>query len=275
MPASEHPHLYRPPAGHPLQPYVQSIFRVSGELPYRRETLLPRGTVELLFNLGETMRATGLLPETYVAVEGAAWVSGLKTRPYTVLPPKRGMYLVGVNLCVEACQGLLPLSPGEVVNREAHDPPGAAELRLLGEQLHEAGRFEAQCALLMRWLAARMRPVRGADAARDACALLRRSPAQHAARDTAKALAMSPRHLRRLMGEHVGIGPAEYVRLTRFIDSMHRMEAPGRTLTEIAVAAGYFDQAHFCRDFRSFAGMTPQEYRGRFNGRVVGQILAE
>jgi AraC-like DNA-binding protein len=275
MPPPDHPSLYRPPAGHPLQPYVQSIFRVCGELPFRQETLLPRGTVDLVFNLGETVRATGLVPEAYVAHEGDAWVSGLKTRPYTVLPPRSGMHLIGVNLCAETCGGLLPVPPAEIINREAHDPPGAARLRLLAEQLHDTERFAEQCALLMRWLATVLRPVRGADAARDACALLRRTPAQNAARATAKALAVSPRHLRRIMGEHVGIGPAEYVRLTRFVDSMYRMEAPGQTLTRVALAAGYFDQAHFCRDFRSFAGMTPQEYRGRANGVVVGQIIAE
>jgi AraC-like DNA-binding protein len=265
---------YRPPAGHPLEPSIQYIFRVREPNPYRQEIVLPKGNVDLLFNLGEPVHGAGLVAEEYVSGEGDAWLGGLKTRPYRVLP-QGSMDLLGVSLNAEACAGLLPLSPAEVLNLEAHDLPATAGLRSLGEQLYDTPLFADQCALLLRWLMARLRPLRGADTVRHACALLRTGPAQDAVRTTAKALAVSPRHLRRMVSEHVGIGPAEYVRLARFIGAMHRMAKPGGTLTQVAYEAGYYDQAHFCRDFRSFAGMTPQEYRARANGPVVGHIVAE
>jgi AraC-like DNA-binding protein len=264
---------FRPPAGHPLEPYVLSIFRVRTDHPPRHEVILPKGNVDLLFNLGDVVASEGLQPEPYVVREGSGWVSGLKTQPYSVLPRGR-MYLVGISLRAEACAGLLPLSPGEVLNREAHGLPSSAGLGDMGERLYDAESFADQCALLTPWLLARMRPLRGADAVRHACALLRRAPSDEAVRSTARALAVSPRHLRRMVGEHVGIGPAEYVRLARFIDAMHRMRAPRRTLTQVALDAGYYDQAHFCREFRAFAGMTPQEYRAS-RGPVPGHVVRD
>ncbi len=264
---------YRPPAGHPLEPCVQYIFRVRQGHPFLRETILPKGNVDLLFNLGEPVVGTGMERDAQVAEEGAAWVGGLKMRPYEVHWQGR-VDLLGVSLRAEACAGLLPLSPAELVNRDADQLPPAAGLRTLGEQLHDTPAFADQCSLLVRWLTARLRPLRGTDAVQHACALLRRSRGEDAVRATAKALAVSPRHLRRMMGEHVGIGPAEYVRLARFIRAMHQVPAPGRTLTQIAHAVGYYDQAHFCRDFRSFGGMTPQEYRDRANGPVPGHLYA-
>ena len=263
---------WRPPAGHPLEPCIQYVFRVRGATPYRHETVLPKGNVDLLFNFGETVVGAGLAAEPYVARPGAAWVGGLKTRPYSV-HPQGSMDLLGVSLHAEACAGLIPLSPGEILNLEAHDLPASAGLGALGEQLHDAATFPDQCALLVRWLTARLRPPRGADLVRHACGLLRRSRAEDAVRATARQLAVSERHLRRLMDRHVGIGPAEYVRLSRFIHTLHRMTSPRGTLTEIGLEAGYYDHAHFCRDFRAFSGMTPQEYRARPAGPTVGHIV--
>ncbi len=266
--------VYQPPAGHPLEGSVLSIFRCRAETPYRHETILPKGNVDLLFNLGEPVHGAGLQAEPYIATQGSAWVAGLKTRPYSV-HPQAAMDLVGISLRADACAGLLPLSPGEIINLEVHGLSATAGLAGITEQLYDISTFDEQCAFLMRWLMGRLHPVRGADLVRHACALLRRSRAEDAVRETAKSMAVSPRHLRRLLDQHVGVGPAEYVRLSRFIDSLHRMASPRRTLTEIALSAGYYDQAHFCRDFRSFAGMTPQEYRAQAGGPVVGHILKE
>ena len=32
------------------------------------------------------------------------------------------------------------------------------------------------------------------------------------------------------------------------------------TLTDLALKLGYYDQAHFIHDFKSFSGMTPKKY---------------
>jgi AraC-like DNA-binding protein len=46
------------------------------------------------------------------------------------------------------------------------------------------------------------------------------------------------------------------VRLRKVIDTYD----PATNLTEAALTAGYFDQAHFIKDFRSFTGQSPQEF---------------
>jgi AraC-like DNA-binding protein len=43
-------------------------------------------------------------------------------------------------------------------------------------------------------------------------------------------------------------------------------------LTEVALAAGFYDQSHFIRCFRKFAGMTPSKFR---EACVVGTSSAE
>lgn len=58
---------------------------------------------------------------------------------------------------------------------------------------------------------------------------------------------------------HCTIG--EYVRRRRIDYACRQLSTPDVSLTEIALAAGFFDQSHFARTFKSQIGLTPNEYR--------------
>ena len=62
--------------------------------------------------------------------------------------------------------------------------------------------------------------------------------------------------------EQVGITPKVYCRIRRFQRAV-TMATRGRQVewTRVALDCGYFDQAHFIHDFRSFAGLTPSAYQ--------------
>lgn len=59
----------------------------------------------------------------------------------------------------------------------------------------------------------------------------------------------------------VGLTPKAAARVLRFDRAMALLAEPGhRSLTSIALACGYYDQAHFNRDFRELAGCSPREW---------------
>ena len=76
--------------------------------------------------------------------------------------------------------------------------------------------------------------------------------------------AMSVRSLQRLFAGYVGVSPKRVLARYRLQDAAAAIDA-GEVddLAGLAAALGWFDQAHFSRDFRSVVGVTPSAYLQR------------
>jgi AraC-like DNA-binding protein len=87
------------------------------------------------------------------------------------------------------------------------------------------------------------------------------------AEQLAEAGRLSLRSLHRLFERWVGVGPKWVVRRSRVQDAADRV-ARGEHVDWAALAQemGYYDQAHFIRDFRAQVGMTPAAYARRCLG---------
>ena len=75
------------------------------------------------------------------------------------------------------------------------------------------------------------------------------------------AASVSGNHLATQFKSHVGVTPKRLARIYRFA----RLIVSAGTLrsvdwSELAQTAGYFDQAHFSREFKDFTGYTPTGY---------------
>jgi AraC-like DNA-binding protein len=74
-------------------------------------------------------------------------------------------------------------------------------------------------------------------------------------------IGMSQRRVAQLFHEQVGVSPKTFHRVRRFQHTLARLRGVQRAdWADLAVACGYYDQAHLSRDFRQIAGMTPSAY---------------
>jgi AraC-like DNA-binding protein len=72
---------------------------------------------------------------------------------------------------------------------------------------------------------------------------------------------LSKRPLQQLFNEYVGVGPKWVINRYRLHEVIERMAAQGPvSWTELALELGYFDQAHFIRDFKALVGCSPAAY---------------
>lgn len=71
----------------------------------------------------------------------------------------------------------------------------------------------------------------------------------------------SPRHFIELFHSAVGLTPKHFYRVQRFSSTLARLaRSSDAKLADVALAAGYADQAHFSREFRELAGVAPSAY---------------
>ena len=94
-----------------------------------------------------------------------------------------------------------------------------------------------------------------------AAKLLHQTKGDYRIAELADSCRMSMRQLERGFKSVVGTSPKNFARTLRFERAQRRlMFEPDADLTSLAMECGYFDQAHFIKDFKAFSGSTPSQY---------------
>jgi len=68
---------------------------------------------------------------------------------------------------------------------------------------------------------------------------------------------LSQRALQRLFREYVGVSPKWVLQRYRLLEAAERLAAGETDGARVAHELGYFDQAHFIRDFKAIVGRSP------------------
>jgi AraC family transcriptional regulator len=77
----------------------------------------------------------------------------------------------------------------------------------------------------------------------------------------ARATGVHPISLARAFHKAYGESPGAYQRRLRIEFACRELSSSRKTLAEIAIEAGFYDQSHFTRTFRRLVGITPARYR--------------
>jgi AraC-like DNA-binding protein len=243
-----------------LRPFVECLWAVSDRRRRAKraaERVVPDGCPELIVHLGDPFARW---TSGRWVVQPRAFLAGTLTRPWLLRAGPR-VSTVSVRLRAGAAPALFRLSMADASDREVPltDLVGRSAAGSLLRGLRRArttgGRFRAAS----EWLAARLAeaPPRG-DGARDAVDLIVKGRGRVRIDDVAWSLGWSRRRMQRAFARDLGIPPKLYARIVRLNAVLATLDAKERArAVDLALDAGYFDQAHLLRDFRILAGRTP------------------
>jgi AraC-like DNA-binding protein len=77
---------------------------------------------------------------------------------------------------------------------------------------------------------------------------------------------LSERYIQKLFLNYVGITPKSFFSVQRFNKSLGLVRKANTSLTNIAYECGYYDQAHFIKEFKSYTGLTPSQLSNAIAG---------
>ena len=78
--------------------------------------------------------------------------------------------------------------------------------------------------------------------------------------DIAHEVCLGIKQFERTFSKYVGVNPKKFASIVRFQNVIQINSKNKRTLSQIAVDNGYYDQSHFIHDFKSLTGLTPKAF---------------
>ena len=81
--------------------------------------------------------------------------------------------------------------------------------------------------------------------------------------DLVKRSRISQAHFERRFSKILGCSPIEYLVRIRIRAARDLLEQTDRTITDIALAVGFYDHSHFTKTFKQLLSCTPFHYRKR------------
>jgi AraC-like DNA-binding protein len=244
----------------PISNYITAIWETASP-GISRETILPQGVVELVFNLADKMQ--GVLPHRKnMVIAPDYFIQGWNTHIVDVHYTGR-QQLFGIRLqpyMVKPLLGILPSESKDTLIDLSLIKPG---FKNLWQQLCEATGFMERVNIIEKKFPSLSHNI--CSRTQYFCNVFA-SPGQHqfgSIDELSKQVCYSSRQLNRKARDLFGVSAEELGMHKKFRTAVELMHSSHRPLTDVALEAGFYDQAHFCRIFKNFTGLTAKQYQSQ------------
>lgn len=227
---------------------------------HKTETVLPDGTLEIVFNLADRFRR--FHPDGRVELQPGTIIVG-QMRRFVKIQPTGRVDLFGVRFHTAGAYHHFRCPLSELTDKIVEPRAIFGDLfRCLEQQILDARSTVDRVGIIEKLLLDSLRhpgpSEKVVEAVKDHISV---NNGVVSIRETARYFGVSQRQLERHFLEMVGVSPKFYsrvIRLQSIISAFRGTDA--RDLLGLALRYGYYDQSHFVREFAEFSGKSPTTF---------------
>jgi AraC-like DNA-binding protein len=252
-----------------LKDVVRYFWEVDRDDPYSlRETIIPKGNVEIIFNLYPETAIDGVVGDLPLRVP-RCFISGFHTVPIHLKVPGRQRFF-GVYIHPAAFRKLFKVTVIDFANKCIDLTLVDSTMNSLWHKLAEEKSFDDRTRVFSSWLMLRL-PSTSRHEMLFNDFLSCHSRAMPVT-ELSRWLCYSPRHLSRKLQALTGMNLEQTLLYKKYLQGIELIHHSQHSLSEIAHECSFSDQAHFSRTFKSYARLSPNEYRS-LKSHISGHIF--
>lgn len=256
------PQIFEPSSE--LKEFVKCYWNLEGnkENTPTRNTIVPDGTMKLIFHYGDTYRHHLKNGETIILPK--CFLIGQLTQPYIVEP----LGITGSFVVRFHPNGFLPFTTTPIKNMENTAVPidklFGNEGKEIGENILNARDTSERINLIEPFLLKRLTDKKTIDAiVKSTIETILEANGKFTVNEFSQKMNINRRQLARKFSSAIGLSPKQLSKTIRIQTALKSLLVNDTTsLTDLAYENEYFDQAHFIKDFKEFTGVTPKEFYG-------------
>ena len=247
-----------------LTEFVKRYWTLDGEkenIPLKN-TIIPDGTMKLIFHYGDTYKHHSQNGE--ITILPKCFLIGQLTKPYVIEPAgKTGSFVVQFKP-----NGFLPFSTIPIKEMENKAVPldklfGQDGIKLGNQILNSISTFK-RIQIIETFLFKKLADKKTIDnVVKSTVETIFNGNGQFSVNEFSKRNNINRRQLARKFSSAIGLSPKQLAKTIRIQTTLKvLLNEEFTSLTDLAYANEYFDQAHLIKEFKEFTGLTPKEFFG-------------
>lgn len=252
------------PPSEQLAPFVKCFWALESDAPgpHEKERIFPDGSIEWIFHYKELFRK--FQDEDRFVVQPRSFLHGQLKRFFELQATgKIGVFGVRFHPA-----GLYPFV-GFDISLITDNTIATSEVWPGQEECIEAAMLnsstEKRIAFAETFLLEHFQPRKVDETVTNCVNAIIRESGNGSVENLTDTLGIGRRALERRFSASVGLSPKLLARIVRFNHALRLIENNDFSFTTVAYEGGFYDQAHFIRDFKDITGLNPKQY---FSGNV-------
>lgn len=245
-----------------LRPFIKCYWSLEApEAPLpEKQRIVPDGCMEMIFHYGDLYKQ--YLSDGSFILQPRSFVFGQITTPLEI-EPAGATGLIAARFNPDGFYPFTSMAVATMNNRAIalEDLFGKEGLALQEEVIHATGN-ELRKTIIESFLLNRLQTAEACERiASAAVQALLESKGQQTMEEISEKLQVNRRQLERKFATGTGLSPKQFSKIAR-LQAACRMigRMQHSSLTALAYEAGYYDQAHFIKDFKEFTGLSPKQF---------------